>query len=106
MVVGKIKITPTTNLVAQRAAGVDGALEADGGEEGAEKELAVGVALHVEQRQPRGRLLRHLGHRVVVQQVGQPHLRRFSLESKQYCTLWRVRSVMMFCFVFFPKFQL
>ena len=73
-----------TDLVAERPAGVDGSLEADGGEEGAEEELAVGVALHVQQRQPRGRLLRHLRHRVVVQQVRQPHLSREEIHGVFY----------------------
>ena len=76
--------TSFTDLVAERPAWVDGSLEADGGEEGAEEELAVGVALHVEQRQPRGRLLRHLRHRVVVQQVRQPHLSREEIHGFSY----------------------
>ena len=36
--------------------------ETDGGEEGAEEDLGVGVAAQLQERQPRVRLLDHLGH--------------------------------------------
>ena len=60
--------------LAEGPAGVDGPLQADGGEEGAEEELRVGVALDVQQGDPAHALLGHLVQSVVLHQVGQPHL--------------------------------
>ena len=60
--------------LAEGPAGVDGSLQADGGEEGAEEELGVGVTLDVEERDPAHALLGHLVQRVVLHQVGEPHL--------------------------------
>ena len=60
--------------LAEGPAGVDGPLQADRGEQGAEEELRVRVTLDVEQRDPTHALLRHLVQSVVLHQVGQPHL--------------------------------
>lgn len=62
-----------THHLAEGAAGVDGPVEADRGEEGAEEELGVGVALLGEQGHPAAGLLLGLGHGLMLQQVGQPH---------------------------------
>ena len=74
-VVGHGCLAPALDLVAERAARVDGWFKADGREQRTQEELRVGGALDVDERHPRGRLLRHLRHRVMIQQVGQPHLR-------------------------------
>ena len=62
------------HLLAKRSARVDGSLEADGGKERAEEQLTVGVTLDVQERDPGGGLLRGLLHRVVLKEVGKPHL--------------------------------
>jgi len=62
------------SVITLTPARVDGPLEADGGEEGAQEELTVGVTLDVEERHPRRGLLRSLLHRVVFKKVGKPHL--------------------------------
>jgi len=50
-------------------------VQADGREEGAEENPGVGMALPGQQGQPAGGLLDHLRHGLVLQQVGDPHLR-------------------------------
>ena len=60
--------------IAQRAARPDRAVQAHGREERAEEQLGVRVAADPDQRYPGPGLLRHLPHRVVLQQVRQPHL--------------------------------
>lgn len=65
------------HLHAERVARLDGfvqVIEADGGEERAEELLGVRVALLHDQRDPGARLLQHLLHGLVAQQVGQPHV--------------------------------
>lgn len=65
------------HLHAERVAWLDGfvqVIEADRGEEGAQELLGVRVALLHDQRDPGARLLQHLLHGLVAQQVGQPHV--------------------------------
>lgn len=65
------------HLLAKRMAGLDGLVQvhdADGREEGAEELARVRVALLLHQRDPGARLLQHLLHGLVAQQVGQPHV--------------------------------
>ena len=65
------------HLHAERVARLDGfvqVIEADGGEERAQELLGVRVALLHDQRDPGARLLQHLLHGLVAQQVGQPHV--------------------------------
>lgn len=50
-------------------------VQADGREEGAEENPGVRMALPGQQGQPAGGLLDHLRHGLVLQQVGDPHLR-------------------------------
>lgn len=61
------------HLLAERVAGLDDlvqVVDADGSKEGAEELPGVGVALLLHQRDPGGRLLQHLLHRLMPQQVG------------------------------------
>ena len=60
--------------LAEGPAGVDRSLQAHGGEQGAEEQLGVGVALDVQQGDPAHALLGHLVQRVVLHQVRQSHL--------------------------------
>lgn len=60
--------------LAEPAARVDGPVEADWREERAEEDLGADVAVLVEQGHPAAGLLLHLGHGLVLQQVGQHHL--------------------------------
>lgn len=60
--------------LAQRAAGIDGPVQAHGREQRTQEDLGVGVAALGQQGHPAASLLLHLGHGLVVQQVGQPHL--------------------------------
>lgn len=65
------------HLHAERVARLDGfvqVIEADRGEERAQELLGVWVALLHDQRDPGARLLQHLLHGLVAQQVGQPHV--------------------------------
>lgn len=65
------------HLHAERVARLDGlvqVVEADGSEERAQELLGVRVALLHDQRDPGARLLQHLLHGLVAQQVGQPHV--------------------------------
>lgn len=65
------------HLHAERVARLDGfvqVVEADRGEERAQELLGVWVALLHDQRDPGARLLQHLFHGLVAQQVGQPHV--------------------------------
>lgn len=65
------------HLHAERVARLDGfvqVIEADGGKERAQELLGVRVALLHDQRDPGARLLQHLLHGLVAQQVGQPHV--------------------------------
>lgn len=64
------------HLLTERVAGLDDLVQvvnADGSKEGAEEFPGVGVTLLLHQRDPGGGLLQHLLHRLVPQQVGQPH---------------------------------
>ena len=67
-------LTPSPDWLAERATGIDGSLQADRGEQRAEEELGVRVALDVQQGDPAHALLRHLVQGVVLHQVGQAHL--------------------------------
>ena len=67
-------LTASSDGLTQGATGVDGSLQTHRGEQGAEEELGVGVALDVQQGDPAHALLGHLMQRVVLHQVGQPHL--------------------------------
>ena len=67
-------LTASPDWLAERPAGVDGSLQADRGEQGAEEELGVRVTLDVQQGDPAHALLRHLVQGVVLHQVGQAHL--------------------------------
>lgn len=60
--------------LAQPAARVDGPLQTHGRKERAEEDLRARVAVLVYQRHPAAGLLLHLGHGLVLQQVGQQHL--------------------------------
>lgn len=60
--------------LAQRAARVDGPVQAHGRKERAQEHLRVGVAPLGQEGHPAAGLLLHLRHGLVVQQVGQPHL--------------------------------
>lgn len=65
------------HLHAERVARLDGfvqVIEANRGEERAQELLGVRVALLHDQRDPGARLLQHLLHGLVAQQVGQPHV--------------------------------
>lgn len=65
------------HLHAERVARLDGfiqVIEADRGEERAQELLGVRMALLHDQRDPGARLLQHLLHGLVAQQVGQPHV--------------------------------
>lgn len=53
---------------------INRAIEADGTEEGAQKQLDVGVAADVVEGHPRARLMGDFCHRVMVQQVRKSHL--------------------------------
>jgi len=68
-------LTPFLDTLAQRTTRPDGLVETDGREEGAEEELGVGVTPCGEQRSPGGGLLRDLGQGLVMEEVGQAHLR-------------------------------
>lgn len=75
------------HLLAQRVAGLDDlvqVVDADGGKEGAEELPCVGMALLLHQRDPGGRLLQHLLHRLVPQQVGQPHALVLDAPAQQH----------------------
>lgn len=74
---GHYRRAAVLHLLAERVAGLDGLVEvvdADGREEGAEELARVRVALLLHQRDPGARLLQHLLHGFVAQQVGQPHV--------------------------------
>lgn len=75
------------HLLAERVAGLDDlvqVVDADGGEEGAEELPGVGVALLLHQRDPGGGLLQHLLHRLMPQQVGQPHALVLDAPAQQH----------------------
>lgn len=65
------------HLHTERVARLDGlvqVVQTNGGEERAQELLGVRVALLHDQRDPGSRLLQHLLHGLVAQQVGQPHV--------------------------------
>lgn len=75
------------HLLAERVAGLDDlvqVVDADGGKEGAEELPGVGVALLLHQRDPGGGLLQHLLHRLMPQQVGQPHALVLDAPAQQH----------------------
>ncbi len=88
-VVGHGPLAARLHLLAERPARVDRPLEADRREQGAEEELAVLVALDVEEGHPAGRLLAHLVHGVVVEQVRQAHL---GVADVLCVRIWPVKS--------------
>lgn len=60
--------------LAQRAAGVDGPVQAHGRKQRTQEDLGVGMATLGQEGHPAASLLLDLGHGLVVQEVGQPHL--------------------------------
>lgn len=63
-----------SDRLAEPATRVYGPVHADGGKERAQKDPGARVACLVHQGHPAARLLPHLGHSLVLQQVGQKHL--------------------------------
>lgn len=59
-------------------------VDADRGKEGAEELPSIGVTLLLHQRDPGGGLLQHLLHRLMPQQVGQPHALVLDASAQQH----------------------
>ena len=77
-------------------------IETNGSEKRAEKLSGVGVALLLHQRGPGGRLLQHLVHGLMAQEVGQAHLRVFNVVA-QMQILWYGFAVVL---LLMKKFRL
>lgn len=66
--------TAVPHSLAQRAAGIDGPVQAHGCKQRAQEHLCVSVASLGQEGHPASRLLLHFWHGLVIQEVGQPHL--------------------------------
>lgn len=66
--------TAVPHSLTQRAAGIDGPVQAHRCKQRAQEDLGIGVAPFGQEGHPAARLLLHLWHGLVVQEVGQPHL--------------------------------
>lgn len=66
--------TAVPHSLTQRAAGIDGPVQADRCKQRAQEDLGISMATFGQEGHPAACLLLHFWHGLVVQEVGQPHL--------------------------------